>query len=93
MMTQSIINQMLRDAERAAGRFASDFCTPQARMAYVKGVRDMAGLIIACANAAQELCDEQKAGSISHTMLKGYADGLRHIAEGADDLIPPGYEY
>lgn len=92
-MTQTIIDQMREEAERVAGRFVGDDLSPVSRLAYARGVRDMASLLMACANAAQELCDEETEGTPAHTMLRGYANGLRHIAEGADGLIPPGYEY
>lgn len=82
-----IVKEMLASAQKEA-----HLRSGSSKLAYARGVRDMAAIISACANVAVELMEKEKAGTPSHTMLKGYSDGLRHIAECADDLIPPGYE-
>lgn len=91
-MTDRIVNQMISDAQEAAQQHKINLNTQTARAAYAKGIRDMASIVSACADAAQKLCDEQKDSSVCKTMLQGYANGLRHIVRGADDMIPPGYE-
>lgn len=82
-----IVRELLDSAQKEAHLQANS-----RKLAYARGVRDMAAVISACANVAAELMAREKAGTPSHTMLKGYSDGLRHIAECADELIPPGYE-
>lgn len=86
-MTQDIVKELLANAQKEAHLRAGS-----AKLSYARGVRDMAAVISACANMAAELMAREKVGTPSHTMLKGYSDGLRHIADCADDLIPPGYE-
>ena len=91
-MTDRIVNELMASAEQAAKLHSGGLNTRAARAAYAKGIRDMASLVMACANAAQKLCDEQDRGSVSRVMLQGYTDGLRHIVKSADAMIPPGYE-
>ena len=86
-MTQDIVKELLANAQKEA-----HLRSGSSKLAYARGVRDMAAIISACANVAAELMTREKVGTSSHTMLKGYSDGLRHIADCADDLIPPGYE-
>lgn len=86
-MTQDIVKELLANAQKEA-----HLRSGSSKLAYARGVRDMAAVISACANVAAELMTREKVGTPSHTMLKGYSDGLRHIADCADDLIPPGYE-
>lgn len=85
------MNDIVRDLLDAAQKEAH-LKANGSKLAYARGVRDMAAIISACANVAAELMAREKVGTPSHTMLKGYSDGLRHIADCADDLIPPGYE-
>lgn len=82
-----IVRDLLDAAQKEAHLKANS-----SKLAYARGVRDMAAIISACANVAAELMAREKVGTPSHTMLKGYSDGLRHIADCADELIPPGYE-
>lgn len=91
-MTESSIDKLKREAFAMSEIYRANPQSPAMQMAFANGVRTMAALIIACANAADQLRDELPEGSTSHIMIKGYADGLRHIAEAADDLIPAGYE-
>jgi hypothetical protein len=82
-----IVRALLDEAQKAAHLQASS-----GKLSYARGVRDMAALVAACANAAENLKAKEEPGSLQYIMLRGYADGLKHIANAADDLIPPGYE-
>lgn len=91
-MTESSIDKLKREAFAVSEKYRSNPMSFATRMAFASGVHSMAALMIACANAAEQLRDEQEEGSIPYIMLAGYADGLRTIAEAADDMIPVGYE-
>lgn len=91
-MTESSIDKLKRQAFEVSQKYSATPTSLATRLAFASGVHSMAALMIACANAAEQLRDEQEEGSVSYIMLAGYADGLRMIAEAADDMIPVGYE-
>lgn len=62
------------------------------RAAYARGVRAMACLVHACVKVAEEFADKHKDDTQAFAAFKGYANGLRHIVNAADDLVPMGWE-
>lgn len=89
---ENAIDKLKREAFEVSQKYSATPTSPATRIAFASGVHSMAALMIACANAAEQLRDEQEEGSIPYIMLAGYADGLRIIANAADDMIPVGYE-
>lgn len=89
---ESAIDKLKREAFEASEKYRANPMSLATRIAFANGVHSMAALVTACANAAEQLRDEQEQGSVPYIMLAGYADGLRTIANAADDLIPAGYE-
>lgn len=92
MATDDIVEAMKQAALSAAQARAGGQSTPEAREAYARGVRAMAGLVHACANVAMDYADQYKGHPVAGVMFAGYETALRHIVKAADDLIPKGYE-
>lgn len=90
---ESAIDKLKREAFEVSKKYQIDPMSLSARMSYARGVHSMAELVTACANAAEQLRDDQEKGSVPYIMLAGYAEGLRSIADAADSLIPANYEH
>ena len=92
MASDDIVEAMKQAALNAAHARAASQHSAEAREAYARGVRAMAGLVHACANVAMDYANQYKDKPTYSTIFKGYEQGLRHIVKAADDLIPKGYE-
>ena len=86
------VQAMLDEALQAAQNGSTAANTPEAKAAYARGVRAMAGIVHACASVADSYADNYKDHAFAGVMFEGYATALRHIVNSADSLIPPGYE-
>ena len=92
MASDDIVEAMKQAALSAAQAHAQAASSVEAKEAYARGVRAMAGLVHACANVAMDYANQYKDKPTYSTIFRGYEQGLRHIVQAADDLIPKGYE-
>ena len=92
MASDDIVEAMKQAALSAAQAHAQAASSVEAKEAYARGVRAMAGLVHACANVAMDYADKYSGHPVAGVMFAGYETALRHIVKAADDLIPKGYE-
>lgn len=92
MASDDIVEAMKQAALNAAQVRSGAQNSPEAREAYARGVRAMAGLVHACANVAMDYAERYKDHPSIGVIFDGYEKSLRHIVRAADDLIPKGYE-
>lgn len=92
MNANEAVQAMLQEALKVAQSSPLTANTPEAKAAYARGVRAMAGIVHACARVADSYAESHKNHAFAGVMFEGYATALRHIVRSADDLIPPGYE-
>lgn len=92
MDVNKTVQDMLDEALRVALEAPHGVNSPEAKAAYARGVRAMAGIVHACAGVADGYADSYRSHPFAGVMFEGYATALRHIVNSADSLIPPGYE-
>jgi hypothetical protein len=92
MSIEEAVNRLKAAAVEGASGHQPLADSLEARAAYARGVRAMAGLVHACVKVADTMADQNEAAPLARDMLKGYASSLRLIVSVADDLIPPGWE-
>lgn len=64
--------------------------TLETRMAYVRGISDMATLVNICSVTAERMARD--AGNDTNRIIfEGYAKALRCIVQASEDLVPPGH--
>ena len=92
MDTNDAVKAMMEAAIKTARESHISATTPEARAAYARGVRSMAGLVSACKNVADEFARKYEGHPYADVMFAGYAKALGHIVNSAEHLIPDGYE-